>query len=662
MKKILVLFFILSISILGQTIDSLIIDEAPGSIEIKKYHDVGDGFLVAGFHDVWSSHDPGDFIHVTKFDYNGVQDIEFGVNGNIYFVSDIGGIRLLDFTYQDDTLTFLIEYQTQNPKLALIKIDSEGNLAENFGDGGVKILMSLSDDNINSYGYQLNAGEFIYFFHDESTKNSFIYKFKSDGSIDNNFGADGIVELKFVQYDTIFNYMTIHDNLMYLFGYSQLNPRISILRMLPDGSIDDSFANSGQANIPLTGQYKTKCIAASLNDNTISMLCEEDHFVDEVYLITKCDYDGNVINSFGDSGKLSLPELPDFFDYFDLLALNNGDIFVFYTEPEDYNRFAKIYKYDSSGELISSFGEGGIKTLDSENYYVTLFQIAIHEETLLLFKRTGYSNEISNVNYSFEPIQNFGASGTASYEVDRGSENIFTLNMGIENKLIVGTYGSSGWVKSLQLKKINSNFAFDNNYGINVGNEEFNTYQITWNNLKEVSADHSYLYGFVRDDIGYMYPNLQKLDQFGKIDTNFKLHGDFPSELEITNLFQLSNGDFLAHFETHQGKELIGKITSEGAIDSSFGNSGFSPEINNSYMSNNVKLQVDEDGKIYVHRTEYIYPFVYSNEVIRLKSDGFLDTSFAINGIPDLYNHSYGLLDLHFVNDKIRVLGENGDD
>ena len=136
---------------------------------------------------------------IVRLNSNGTLDTSFGINGQVFSLSTIGGIKQLTCLLIDNSDKIMAggfdRIGSINTRKALIqKYDENGNLDSSFANNGSFITdeekaiyeFSLQNDNkILAVGFTSNPTGY----HDYGY---LIYRFNSDGTIDNSFGSNGM--------------------------------------------------------------------------------------------------------------------------------------------------------------------------------------------------------------------------------------------------------------------------------------------------------------------------------------------------------------------------------------------------------------------------------------------------------------------------------------
>jgi uncharacterized delta-60 repeat protein len=154
---------------------------------------------------------------------------------------------------------FLLDTAGGGAEPALARLNSDGSIDASFGDHGVVVfplgpdalflrtLNILPDGRVVLAGQTRTAGDFDFL----------IYRLRTDGSRDPTFGQNGQVtlDLNFGS-DDLANALAVDDDGSYWIGGSSATggrSQIALVHLLPNGDLDENFANGGVLLAPGSG-------------------------------------------------------------------------------------------------------------------------------------------------------------------------------------------------------------------------------------------------------------------------------------------------------------------------------------------------------------------------------------------------------------------------
>ncbi len=147
---------------------------------------------------------------------------------------------------------------------------------------------------------------------------------------------------------------------------SEVSPGVPILhafvaRYLANGIIDSSFATNG---IFIETDYDQSEFNSILVQTDQSLLLVS--YADGVSYFTKLTTGGTLDNSYGANGIRAISDLSTFFFFSSgAIALADGSILTYGTNGTGSMKLSCI-KTNASGDLITSFGQNGIASIDSD--------------------------------------------------------------------------------------------------------------------------------------------------------------------------------------------------------------------------------------------------------------------------------------------------------
>ncbi len=184
------------------------------------------------------------------------------------------------------------------------------------------------------------------------------------GSLDSTFGSNGIVEATFPGVDSNAYALAIQPDgkIVAGGGTSDSNPAkvdLALARYLSDGSLDSTFGVDGRMTTDFSGNCDDASAILLQPDGKILVAGSAYDGSDYDFALARYDSAGNLDTSFGAGGKV-VTDLDGGQDYGNALILQpDGKIVVagWAEVGSDYN-FA-LARYASDGSLDSSFGSGG---------------------------------------------------------------------------------------------------------------------------------------------------------------------------------------------------------------------------------------------------------------------------------------------------------------
>ncbi|REC63172.1 hypothetical protein DRF65_05830 [Chryseobacterium pennae] len=243
------------------------------------------------------------------------------------------------------------------------------------------------------------------------------------------------------------------ENKMYAY-YSSYGTQFSspvMCRYNLDGTIDDSFANNNKY-IPVIqkyGSYDADLTKSDVNSQRIVTI----DFKTDKKIIKQYDLDGNPSGSFGTIGTMEIPYTPDTNFIFKKVALDNlNNVYIITEKTENFNTTLLVEKYNSTGTLDTSYGNGGIfeyayNSADSNAHFYNI-NVQGDNKLLMAGKRgklfvdnDGYTIRV-NTNGTLDTSFSIQNDGVFSDREDGNPndffENISAMGITPNNEIIIG--------------------------------------------------------------------------------------------------------------------------------------------------------------------------------------------------------------------------------
>lgn len=317
------------------------------------------------------------------FGNDGIYPQDFGFNDN-----------LNDVAYDSESDKIYATGVALSPsflgELKVLALDLQGNPVAGFANNGVFTYTSPNE----SYGYvviphndKLLVGGLSISLTTGYADMLLLRLNKADGTLDNTFGVNGVVIFSLTDYDDFLQGMDIQPNgkivvsgtMGVIDGFDLENTPV-VVRFNADGTLDTGFGTNGftlfsadaidneltSCTVITEGANAGKIMATGHWQNTFTGAMDFD------LMALRLNADGSPDATFGTNGKVTISLNGGIDDCFGLALDNGGNAYLggFTTLPTTLELAMALVKLDVSGNLVSTFGNGGIVTYHEQAYNV----------------------------------------------------------------------------------------------------------------------------------------------------------------------------------------------------------------------------------------------------------------------------------------------------
>lgn len=279
-------------------------------------------------------------LAVIRLDDQGNPDISFGENGiaPAPFISDHEPIRM--FILPDDKIitVSIFDRAVSTPSFQLNRFLPDGQADTSFGvNGRTTILFEPAGGNIHISAALLPGGKIVVVYKWDTSGKPFAvaHCFNPNGSLDNTFGNGGKLNVP-GNYLSLYDIAAQADGKIILVGATLPSTQyLTAIRLLPNGSIDNSFATNGQFTLiipPNNLQSYASAVQVRPDGKIIIMGRSTQVSASNVIILAQLNPDGSLDNSFGTGGVYSKP-------------------FIYLTYPTYYLPYFKNIIFDKDGNL-----------------------------------------------------------------------------------------------------------------------------------------------------------------------------------------------------------------------------------------------------------------------------------------------------------------------
>ncbi len=233
---------------------------------------------------------------IYRLNTNGAVDTSFGNNGVVTF-NEVSYFDAVTIQTDGKIVATGAEIISQQFRLLVVRLNTDGSLDTGFGDGG---------QFIDDLGISYASGEAIRLQSDGriviSVQYDTLVRLNSNGTLDNNFGNAGVVNIGDVT-GTPYGLELQPDGKLIVGGvnYSGVPTSFTLARYNNDGSLDTSFGQSGIATLDKNGGSLAIKITRQQNGKIII-----GGQTSAGATLARLNVDGSLDTAFGNSGVATL--------------------------------------------------------------------------------------------------------------------------------------------------------------------------------------------------------------------------------------------------------------------------------------------------------------------------------------------------------------------
>lgn len=312
---------------------------------------------------------------LTHADGPGDLDLTFGGTGVVTTSISNGSDGGFAVALQPDGKILVAGTNNGGDGFAVIRYDTNGSLDTTFNNTGV-VTTSINENDYYGFGFAIAVqpdGRILV--GGTSTGDFALVRYHSDGILDTNFNTTGIVttSTKDANSEIGWSIATQTDGKIILAGESEfddglgLRENITIIRYKSDGSLDNEFNNTGIVTTTIgthsfassvTLQPNGKIIAAGGGDSALAVV----RYNDDGSLDAEFNGTGIVTTTIGSRSSAS-----------SVMYQPNGKIIVAGGSDDDF----ALARYNPDGSLDTSFNQTGIVTTSVQGDESSASSVAI---------------------------------------------------------------------------------------------------------------------------------------------------------------------------------------------------------------------------------------------------------------------------------------------
>lgn len=310
---------------------------------------------------------------------DGVIDQDFGIGGEVFF-ADSATVYGRSFVIQNDgTIVFAhtsVGLNSDTTAISVTALNPDGSLKYSFGDNG-SALIHKSPNFIPFFDIVKDLNDRLIVIGSMGRSFNldqyvFIARLMPDGSIDNTFGNDGYATLP-VRIDTRGTNLLLSPTgkIAFLENFqvdSLSGDRYnSVWQLHADGAPDSTFGIEGELNLTLATKYESVRRISYFGDTNLLGIAQDtiSRFHNRLF---KFDRLGFIDQDFGTNGSTQIPIYNRFSDAINHILIEDNNIYL--SGSSDFQRSSVemlIVKLSIDGSYDSTFASDGIRYIDINN-------------------------------------------------------------------------------------------------------------------------------------------------------------------------------------------------------------------------------------------------------------------------------------------------------
>ena len=335
-----------------------------------------------------------------------------------------------------------------NYDVTLVRLQPDGNVDPSFGGSGAVIatvgpgwdlagsVLIQPDGKIVVAG-QSNLG---------GATDFIALRFLSDGSLDTGFGNNGIVRTALAGSYNYGWYCALQpDGKILVTGptHNGTNLDFGMVRLQPNGSLDQSFGNGGKVITALSNgdDYSWSC--ALQPDGKILLAGNSPLAGSPVFALARYHANGSLDTGFGDQGKVRTPVGPAVSRGRSVAVQSDGKILLGGSAGEGSAEDLALVRYLADGSLDPSFGNGGIVISPAGAGEDKLWKVLVQPDGKILASgyalgdQSGFDFAVLRYRPDGTPDTDFGDQGIALIPVGPGNDFGIDIALQSDGKIVM---------------------------------------------------------------------------------------------------------------------------------------------------------------------------------------------------------------------------------
>ena len=418
-----------------------------------------------------------DFITI-RYNQDGVIDTSFGTNGIV--ATPIGAFgdnaRSVLIQKNGKIVTIGYYYDGTYENIALVRYNNDGSLDNNFGTNGiVTTSIGSSHDVANTAVIQSDGKVVIGGYSSNGTNKDFaLVRYKKNGDLDSTFGTNGIVITSLGSFDSEIESMGIQsDGKILAAGYNlSMGYSLSMARYKSDGSLDSTFGINGIVNNQIGTDYlEGNSVLIQSDGKIIATGYASFSLTGKDFVAARFNQGGSIDSAFGKNGFINV-DLGYSYDLVHTASLQSDGRIIEGGSTGSGQYYYAMSGYNNNGTLDETFGDNGIVVSQVGNSKDNALSSIIQDDGKIVI--AGYASIYNDTDFAVirfnidgKADTTFGTEGVATAAISSFTDGIFSVAKQNDGKIVAGGFSNNGTDDDFALTRFNVDGSLDNTFGIN---------------------------------------------------------------------------------------------------------------------------------------------------------------------------------------------------
>lgn len=338
--------------------------------------------------------------------------------------------------------------------IGLLRLNKNGTPDTGFdGDGIVTVSIGTSGSSANGIALQDDGRIVVVGTAESGGRDVFaVLRFNSNGTPDASFDGDGIVLTPVQEKYDAGNTIVIQEDGKIVVGgksYANSNMDFTLIRYLPNGSLDTTFDHDGIVTTPVSAGYdEIKSLALQTDGKIVSVGASYDEEKNKLSMVRYLP-NGSLDTTFGNGGKV-LESAATGGQYVNSVAIQpDGRIVVAGDADVTVNHDIIVYRYTENGILDKDFSGDGMVKMDFGTDDCYAQSVALQQDGKIVvvghtFNGTDYDVAVLRLNSNGQFDTSFDGDAKVTVKTGTGGDYGKSVAIQPDGNIVIGGYATVG--------------------------------------------------------------------------------------------------------------------------------------------------------------------------------------------------------------------------